>query len=240
MSQIDVNEQWRRLQETYASMADEELEAIAKEAYDLTDIARQVLSAEIARRHLTIQLRQTPPAESGSSVEDELPQPDENGSISGYPDGFDPEDWGLVSFSRVDNIEQGRKLKKCFDDAGIPAYFGPDVVDNLRLLPSSLKGPLEVKVREVDLGRARVVMNNCTLSLRTRARMKVPTTARAAPSVTPQKLSFRNSTKRGRVRNSTGAAMPAAISGRTTASNRKVSGCLLTSSRREAACSDPP
>ena len=162
MSQIDVNEQWRRLQETYASMADEELEAIAKEAYDLTDIARQVLSAEIARRHLTIQLRQTPPAESGSSVEDELPQPDESGSISGYPDGFDPEDWGLVSFSRVDNIEQGRKLKKCFDDAGIPAYFGPDVVDNLRLLPSSLKGPLEVKVREVDLGRARVVMNNCT------------------------------------------------------------------------------
>ena len=45
MSQIDVNEQWRSLQENYAAMADEELEAIAKEAYDLTDIARQVLQS---------------------------------------------------------------------------------------------------------------------------------------------------------------------------------------------------
>ncbi len=161
MSQIDVNEQWRRLQETYSSMADEELEAIAKEAYDLTDIARQVLSAEISRRHLTIELVEDRPSEEESTGEDELPTQDENGSLKGYPEGFDPEDWGLVSFSSVDNTEQARKLKGCFDEAGIPSYFGPDVVDDLRLLPSAFKGPLEVKVREVDLARARVVVNSC-------------------------------------------------------------------------------
>jgi hypothetical protein len=161
MSQIDVNEQWRRLQETYASMADGELEAIAKEAYDLTDIARQVLQAEISRRQLTVKLRETRPDESGLPIEDELPAPDENGFVRGYPEGFDPEDWGLVSFSYVENIEQARKLKGCFDEAGIPSYFGPDVLDNLRLLPSSCKWPLQVKVRQVDLGRARAVRNNC-------------------------------------------------------------------------------
>lgn len=161
MSPMDVNEQWRRLQENYAAMADEELEAIAKQAYDLTDIARQALQAEISRRNLTIELLQTPANEQEAPVEDELPAHDENESRKGYPAGFDPEDWGLVSFSHVDDIEQARKLKACFDDAGIPSYFGPGVVDDLRLLPSSLKGSLEVKVREVDMGRARVVMNDC-------------------------------------------------------------------------------
>ena len=161
MSQIDTNRQWRELQENYAAMADEELAAIAAQAYDLTDIARQVLAAEISRRQLTIDLLQAPATEQVLPVGDELPALDENQSRNGYPEGFDPEDWGLISFSHVDDIEQARKLKACFDDAGIPSYFGPGVVDDLRLLASPFKGTLEVKVREVDLGRARVVMNDC-------------------------------------------------------------------------------
>jgi DNA-directed RNA polymerase subunit M/transcription elongation factor TFIIS len=161
MNQVDIQEQWRRLQENYASLADEELEAIAREAYDLTDIARQALQAEISRRQLTIALRQSPATDEDLTAEEGLPTQEEGESRRGYPEGFDPEDWGLVSFSRVDDIEQARKLKSCFDKAGIPSYFGPDVVDDLRLLPASLKGSLEVKVRELDLGRARAVQNDC-------------------------------------------------------------------------------
>ena len=152
MSPIDVNEQWRALQENYASMADEELEAIAQDASDLTDLARQVLQAEISRRKLQIQLQLNSAGEGETSThEEELP--------SGYPEGFNPEDWGLVSFSHVDNIEEAQQLKARFDDAGVPAYFGPDVVDDLRLIPPEFTGSLEVKVREVDHARALAVMS---------------------------------------------------------------------------------
>lgn len=175
MSQIDVNEQWRRLQQDYTAMADEELAAIAKQAYDLTDIARQALQAEISRRHVTIELKlQTPrneevpaylpyeePFPEDPSFEDEF-SAEERQPPRGYPAGFDPEDWELVSFTHVDDVAQGSKLKQCFDEAGIPSYYGPEVVDDLRLLQSSFKGSLEVKVREVDLARAIAVRNRCT------------------------------------------------------------------------------
>jgi hypothetical protein len=148
---MDVNEQWRVLQENYAAMADEELEAVAYEAYDLTEIAQKALQAEVARRNLPVEVRLNSPAEDKSSVpEEDLPD--------GYPEGFNPEDWGLISFSHVDSIEEARKLKASFDDAGIPSYYGPDVVDDLRLVPADFKGSLEVKVREVDQARALAVL----------------------------------------------------------------------------------
>jgi DNA-directed RNA polymerase subunit M/transcription elongation factor TFIIS len=162
MSQNDINQQWRDLQESYAAVADEELESLAHEAYDLTDIARQALQAEISRRQLDVELLLRAPATDDASVsEDEGSTQDQSRSPNRYPEGFDPEDWGLVSFSHAADIEQARKLKECFDAAGIPSYYGPDVVDDLGLLPSGFKGSLEVKVREVDLHRARAARNKC-------------------------------------------------------------------------------
>lgn len=92
MSEIDVNHQWSELQADYAAMADEELEAVAQEAYDLTDIARQALQAEISRRHLNIALLLQAPAESEISAEEQSPIADEDGmsedshADSGPPD----------------------------------------------------------------------------------------------------------------------------------------------------------
>lgn len=160
---MDANQQWRELAENYAALVDEELEAIALQAYDLTDIARQALQAEISRRHLNIELQlRAPDTEEQPSLEEELPLEKEGKKPrKGYPPGFDPEDWGLVNFTHVEDIEEARKIKACFDDAGIPSYYGPDLVDDLRLLPPSFKGALRVKVREVDSSRARAVRNNC-------------------------------------------------------------------------------
>ena len=152
MSQIDTNQQWRELQENYASMADEELESVAAEAHDLTEMAQKALQAELARRNLPIEVRVSAPGEDESSMQED------DGAAEGYPEGFNPEDWGLISFSHVDNVEEARKLKASFDDAGIPSYYGPDVVDDLRLVPADFKGSLEVKVREVDQARALAVL----------------------------------------------------------------------------------
>jgi hypothetical protein len=40
---IDRAEEWRRLKELYLRMSDEELEVVANNGYDLTDVARQAL-----------------------------------------------------------------------------------------------------------------------------------------------------------------------------------------------------
>ena len=54
---MDQAEEWRRLTELYARMNEGELEAVANEAYDLTDVARPLLKDEIAKRGLKIPLR---------------------------------------------------------------------------------------------------------------------------------------------------------------------------------------
>jgi hypothetical protein len=59
-----IIEESARLQEQYASLKDDEVEAVANDAFDLTDVAQQTLRAEIANRGLKIQLRTAPPSES--------------------------------------------------------------------------------------------------------------------------------------------------------------------------------
>jgi len=71
MSTIDVNEQWRELQENYAGMSEDELQSVAQDAYDLTDMAKQALGAEISRRNLKIDLQAAPVPEESAAPEPE-------------------------------------------------------------------------------------------------------------------------------------------------------------------------
>jgi len=152
MSNPDVTQQWRELQENYSNMTDDELEAITLEGYDLTDIAKQALQGEISRRQLPLELQLRAP---DSETEEEEPPP------KGYPPGFDPEDWGLIDFTPAKNLESARAMKRCFDDAGVPSYYGPDLVDDLRQITSPPRETIAVKVREVDRGRAYEVLRRC-------------------------------------------------------------------------------
>jgi hypothetical protein len=52
MTQIDPEQERKRLIEVYSPQSDEELAAVAQNAYELTDIAREVLRAELVKRGL--------------------------------------------------------------------------------------------------------------------------------------------------------------------------------------------
>jgi predicted metal-dependent enzyme (double-stranded beta helix superfamily) len=54
---IDQAEESRRLQEMYVQMSEGEVRAVADEGYDLTELARHALQAEISRRGLNVQIR---------------------------------------------------------------------------------------------------------------------------------------------------------------------------------------
>jgi hypothetical protein len=62
MRSFDSAEEWHRLQEQYGRMDEDELQALADEAYELTDDAKHLLRNEISRRHLQIELRDKPQA----------------------------------------------------------------------------------------------------------------------------------------------------------------------------------
>jgi hypothetical protein len=54
MTQIDPEQERRRLATAYAVQTDEELESVAGQGLDLTDVAREVLRAELSKRGLYI------------------------------------------------------------------------------------------------------------------------------------------------------------------------------------------
>ena len=56
-----VDQQFRQLKENYEHMTEGELCALAEEAYDLTEIAREALQAVILREAYTVRLKLDPP-----------------------------------------------------------------------------------------------------------------------------------------------------------------------------------
>src|SRR6202789_149859 len=121
MNDFDPNREWRRLSEVYAAMTEEELQAVADDAYELTDIAKQVLQAEISRRGLSIELQEEAP------TPENLDPPPEDASDN-------PAELDLVELFRVLDMDEATRVKQRLDEVGLPSYLGPDLVNDIRLL----------------------------------------------------------------------------------------------------------
>ncbi len=107
MDSLDPIEEARRLQEHYARLSDDELQAVAEEGDDLTDIAKQFLQSEILGRGLHIQLRSAPPTTEADAATND----------------FDPSDLDLVVVSQVWDLADARQVKSILDDARIPSFL---------------------------------------------------------------------------------------------------------------------
>jgi hypothetical protein len=141
MSDFDPNRDWRQLSEEYAAMNDDELQAVADDACELTDIARQVLQAELSHRGLSIELRKQ------AQTPEDSDRPPEDASVN-------PAELDLVELFRVLDMNEATRVKQRLDAAGIPAYLGPDLVDDIRLLHTSFQKGVGVNVRYLDRRRA--------------------------------------------------------------------------------------
>jgi DNA-directed RNA polymerase subunit M/transcription elongation factor TFIIS len=147
MNDLDPNYEWRQLSETYAAMTDGELQAVADEAYELTDIARQALQAEISRRGLPFELRQ-------EAQTDEDPAPAREGHA------ISPAEMDLVELRRVWDMDEAADIKQRLDAGSVPSYLGPDLVDDVHLLHASFEHGVAIKVRDFDEQRAMGVLAN--------------------------------------------------------------------------------
>ena len=145
---MDSAEEWRRLQDLYSRMNEGELEVVASEAYDLTDIARPLLRDEIARRGLKIPLkteRNAPP---------EAPPP---------PDPADLMESGIY-FDAADAATVAEYLRPF----GIACFWGKENVQDPNLVDFS--DGIDLMIRQEDFASASEALRQ----LFTRFKPKVP------------------------------------------------------------------
>ena len=146
----DIQQQWRELEENYAHMADEELETLAAEGYELTDIARRALTRQIAARGLKFTVNLIPPPDDEPN--DDEPQGD-----------FDPAELSLVHCTDVWSADEARIILEALHSVGLPAYLEPDLVEKVEDFRGNFEKGIELLVRDVDRQRAYSVLSQVKL-----------------------------------------------------------------------------
>jgi DNA-directed RNA polymerase subunit M/transcription elongation factor TFIIS len=135
MDPAEYQREYARLTEFYRAMRDGELENVAAEAYDLTDIARECLQYEIASRKLKIALNLTPPASEEDF--DALPPSD---------DGFVPDDSDLFIVEVAADMNELLKVKHVLDEARIECFLGEAKVRDPEALSETFDGGIQMRV----------------------------------------------------------------------------------------------
>jgi len=123
-----------RIAGVYSGMSDEELEKVAAAAYELSDIARQTLEAEISRRGRSIAI-----AEQA---------------------GFDVYELNeTVTVRKFRDLPEALLAKGSLESAGIEAYLVDDNMVRMDWFYSNLIGGIKLKVRPEDVDTANEILS---------------------------------------------------------------------------------
>src|SRR3981189_2206466 len=123
-----------RVTAVYSGMSDDELEKVAAAGDELSEIARQVLEAEILRRGLTI----------GNTE----------------PPGFDIYELNeTVTLRKYRDLPEALLAKGCLESAGIEAYLVDDNMVRMDWFYSNLIGGIKLKVRPQDVDAANQIFS---------------------------------------------------------------------------------
>ena len=132
---------WNRLAELYRRKSDDELENIAAEAYDLTDLAREVIAAEIQGRRLSIKLALHPP--------------------EAQPRGFEnEEEFQLATVYEARNPEELLTVTHILDDVNTPYVIGDENIDRVEDFHGSYDNGVAVKVAFCEMPRVRQILED--------------------------------------------------------------------------------
>lgn len=125
MTKVDPERERQRLKSLYSSMDEAELRQFANEEESLTDIAREVLRAEMSRRGIAI-----------AEINNHLMSASESTSP--------------VVIRRFRDLPEASIAKSILDSAGIESFLSDDNVVRLDWFYSNLVGGIKLLVREED------------------------------------------------------------------------------------------
>jgi Putative prokaryotic signal transducing protein len=118
----------KRLAEHYASLTEEELRELADDGWSLTDVAREILKAEVSRRGLTFEVREAPLQDS------EHPR--------------------LVTLRQFRDLPEALLARSILDSAGIDCFLQDENTIRLDWLWSNAMGGVKLLVKEEDASDA--------------------------------------------------------------------------------------
>jgi hypothetical protein len=175
MKKIDAEQERRRLAQFYAGQMDGELEKVASQAYELTDLAREALRAELAKRGLSVELAEQPPAPPPPAIGDPPPEPQleelfpdkllADESVANDSQSDDSLSEGELELRNRVMIRQFRDLpeallaKGSLDSAGIECALVDDNVIRLDWFWSNLMGGVKLVVDREDAAVAEEVLS---------------------------------------------------------------------------------
>lgn len=131
----DYQEEKNRLQKLYAGMADEELDQLFEAAHDLTEVAREVLQAEMERRGAKIEF---------------LPQAVEVDEAA-HP--------SLVTVALFRDLSEAVLARGMLQSAGIECFLADENLIRLDWFYSNAIGGMRLQVREEDAEAAEQILN---------------------------------------------------------------------------------
>jgi len=123
-----------RLVESYGKLSDGELEKTAGEAYELTDVAREVLRVELSRRGLELEMAEDPPTD-------------------------EPEVRQRVTLRKFRDLPEALLAKGSLESAGIECALADDNMVRLDWFYSNAIGGIKLLVDEDDLEAAEQLLS---------------------------------------------------------------------------------
>jgi hypothetical protein len=130
MEPTEHEEELQQLTELYSSMAEAELQELAEDSVELTDLARTVLKDEIKRRGLNIVL------EKPSTTPDPVEEPE------------------LKTIRRFRDLPEALPAKGLLESAGIECYLADDNMVRLDWFVSNAISNMRLQVKQSDAEEA--------------------------------------------------------------------------------------
>jgi predicted RNA-binding Zn-ribbon protein involved in translation (DUF1610 family) len=129
-----ADQKFRQQKENYEHMSEGELCALAAEAYNLTEIAREALKAVLSEKGIVVRLWLEPPPPWKSRP----------------PYGVEPNE-DLVVFSWPASAEIAGDIMKDLTAAGIPSFLCLEVrADDVKRADAALKRAIDEEIKEAD------------------------------------------------------------------------------------------
>lgn len=155
MGIIDPEHERQRLAEFYSRQMDGELEKVATQAQELSDVARATLKAELIRRGLSIEPLERVPQPS------QPPPPPIKLPSAELPAWLDAERplRELLTLRKFRDLPEALLAKGCLESAGIESCLVDDNMVRLDWFWSNLMGGIKLQVRKEDRDAATSILD---------------------------------------------------------------------------------
>ena len=170
MAKIDPEQERRRLAEFYARQLDGELEKVAGEAYDLSDVARELLKTELQKRGLSTTLAEQPPVTVRKPPETrnppqpnpwdaELQEPKITSASENAHEGEIREGSDVVAVRKFRDLPEALLAKGSLESAGIECALADDNLVRMDWFYSNAIGGIRLLVSSEDAAEAEQILS---------------------------------------------------------------------------------